>query len=87
MRYLIMLEPLESGFAVQVPDLAITTTACDIESAKQAARLAIRINLDAYAEENLPVPQPQEITHHLANPEFQDHLFTYVEVPLAKGIN
>lgn len=75
MRYLIMLEPLESGFAVQVPDLAITTTASDIESAKQAARLAICINLASYAEENL------------ANPEFQDHLFTYVDIPLAKGIN
>ena len=38
MRYLIMLEQTEAGFAVQVPDLAIVTYGETIEAAKQAAR-------------------------------------------------
>ena len=33
MRFLIMLEKTESGFAVQAPDLAIRTTGENIESA------------------------------------------------------
>lgn len=50
MRFLIMLEQTEAGFAVQVPDLAVTTFGTDIESAKRVAAEAIRINLDAYRE-------------------------------------
>lgn len=41
MRYLIMLEQTEAGFAVQVPDLAIATYGDTIEAAKQAACAAI----------------------------------------------
>ena len=37
MRYLIMLEQTEAGFAVQVPDLAIVTYGDTIEAAKHAA--------------------------------------------------
>ena len=37
MRYLIMLEETESGFAVQAPDLAIATFGESIEAAKHAA--------------------------------------------------
>ena len=42
MRYLIMLEPTEAGFAVQVPDLAISTQGRTIEEAKRAALKAIK---------------------------------------------
>ena len=38
MRYLIMLEQTDVGFAVQVPDLAIVTHGETIEAAKQVAR-------------------------------------------------
>jgi hypothetical protein len=44
MRFLIMLEQTEAGFAVQVPDLAIMTFGADIEAAQDAAREAIHIN-------------------------------------------
>ena len=47
MRFLIMLEEPEAGFAVQVPDLAITTFGENVEAARQAASKAIRINLEA----------------------------------------
>src|ERR1035437_756347 len=44
MRFLIMLEQTETGFAVQAPDLAIATFGENIEAAKRAAGEAIRIN-------------------------------------------
>ena len=37
MRFLIMLEQTETGFAVQAPDLAIATYGESIEAAKRAA--------------------------------------------------
>ena len=36
MRFLIMLEQTETGFAVQAPDLAIATYGENIEAAKRA---------------------------------------------------
>ena len=50
MRYLIALEPLENGFSVQVPDLAIVTHGKDIQDAKRAAIEAIRVNINTYYE-------------------------------------
>ena len=47
-RFLIMLEQIETGFAVQVPDLAITTYGESIEAVRRAATEAIQINLEAY---------------------------------------
>jgi predicted RNase H-like HicB family nuclease len=80
MRFLIMLEQTDAGFAVQVPDLAITTFGADIETAKRAAAEAIQINLDAYREAGQRVPDVEPVARHLENPEFQDLLFAYVDV-------
>lgn len=80
MRYLIMLEQTEAGFAVQVPDLAIVTYGDTIEAAKQAASEAIRINLEAYQEVGQALPERQSVEHHLENPEFQELVFAYVDV-------
>jgi predicted RNase H-like HicB family nuclease len=84
-RFLIMLEETESGFAVQVPDLAVVTYGETIEGAKRAASEAIRINLEAYREAGQRVPEEQEVSRHLANPEFRDLLFGYVEVAAPEG--
>ena len=84
-RFLIMLEQTETGFAVQVPDLAITTFGTDIEAAKRAAAEAIRINIDAYHESGQRVPDEEPIARHLDNPEFRDLLFAYIEVPGPQG--
>ena len=81
MRYLIMLEQTEAGFAVQVPDLAIVTYGDTIEAAKQAACEAIQINLEAYREAGQAVPERQSIGYHLENPELRELVFAYVEVP------
>lgn len=82
MRYLIMLEQTEAGFAVQVPDLAIVTHGETIETAKRAASEAIRINMEAYREAGQAVPERQSVEYHLENPEFQELVFAYVDVPL-----
>jgi predicted RNase H-like HicB family nuclease len=85
MRFLIMLEQTETGFAVQAPDLAIATYGENIEGAKRAASEAIRINLEAYQEAGQHVPEGQSVSSHLENPEFRDLLFTYVEVAEPHG--
>ena len=81
MRYLIMLEQTAAGFAVQVPDLAIVSYGNTIEAAKQAACEAIQINLEAYREAGQAIPERKSIEYHLANPEFRELVFAYVEVP------
>ena len=85
MRFLIMLEQTETGFAVQAPDLAIATYEESIEAAKKAASQAIRINLEAYREAGQQVPEGQRVSDHLENPEFRDLLFAYVEVAEPQG--
>ena len=85
MRFLIMLEQTETGFAVQAPDLAIITYGENIEAAKRAAGEAIRSNLEAYREAGQPVPEAQDFSNHLANPEFRDLLFAYVDVAEPHG--
>ncbi len=80
MKYLIMLEQTETGFAVQLPDLAIVTYGKNIDNAKQAAIKAIEINLEAYIEEGKEIPEKKSVTKHLGNPDFTGLLFTYVTV-------
>jgi predicted RNase H-like HicB family nuclease len=85
MRFLIMLEETETGFAIQAPDLAIVTYGETIEAAKRVAVEAIRSNLEAYREAGQPVPEVQDVSHHLENPEFRDLLFAYVDVAEPQG--
>lgn len=75
-----MLEQTEEGFAVQVPDLAISAYGKNIESAKTAATEAIRINLETYIENDMPVPDRKKVDDHLKNPDFQGLLFAYIQV-------
>ena len=81
MRFLIMLEQTEAGFAVQAPDLAITTFGQTIDAAKRAAQEAIQVNLEAYREAGQRVPEAKPVSRHLEDPEFRDLLFAYVDVP------
>ena len=81
MEYLILLEPTNAGFSVQVPDLAIVTYGADVAAARAAAVEAIRVNLEAYGEAGQDVPPRQPVLAHLENPEFRDLLFTYVDLP------
>ncbi|QTA86038.1 type II toxin-antitoxin system HicB family antitoxin [Desulfonema magnum] len=80
MRYLIVLEPTESGFAVQVPDLAIITFGKTVEDARHVAAEAVKINLEAYREAGMAVPEKEPLQKHLENPDFAELLFAFVEV-------
>jgi predicted RNase H-like HicB family nuclease len=84
-RFLIILEQAGTGFAVQAPDLAIATYGENIEGAKRAARDAIRANLEAYRDAGQDVPEGQNVSAHLENPEFRDLLFTYVDIAEPQG--
>jgi predicted RNase H-like HicB family nuclease len=70
MRFLIMLEQTETGFAVQAPDLAIATYGENVEAAKRAAGEAIRVNLEAYREAGQQVPEVQSVQTILRIPSF-----------------
>ena len=85
MRFLIMLEQTETGFAVQAPDLAIATYGETVEAAKRAAGEAIRRNLEAYREAGKQAPEAQGVSNHVENPEFRDLLFAYVDVTEPQG--
>jgi predicted RNase H-like HicB family nuclease len=85
MRFLIVLEQTETGFAVQAPDLAIATYGENIEAAKRAAREAIQINLEAYREAGRQAPEAQSVSSRLKNPEFRDLLFAYIDVAEPPG--
>ena len=80
-----MLEHTDGGFAVQVPDLAISTFGVSVEAARKAAQEAIESNLDAYREAGQSVPESAPVAKHLANPDFKDLLFAYVDVPGPHG--
>ena len=84
MRFLIVLEQTEAGFSVQVPDLAIVTHGKNIEKARLAAIKAVKINLNAYQGAGKEVPKCKPVLTHLENPDFEDLLFTYVDVLLPK---
>lgn len=81
-----MLEQIDGGFGVQVPDLAISTWGGTTATARQAAIEAIQANLEAYDETGQPIPPPQSVSSHLTNPDFKDLLFAYVEVPVTSDL-
>jgi len=83
MRFLITLEPTETDFAVQVPDLAIITFGKDIEEAKLAAVKAIKINLNAYLDSGKSIPQRRSTSDYMRNPDFNNLLFTFVDVEIS----
>ena len=85
MRYLIALEPVEGGFGIQVPDLAIAAFAPTAADAKRIAAQAIAINLQSYSEEGQKPPVPQPVESHLSNPDFEEVLFAYVDVDIPDG--
>lgn len=80
MRFLIVIEETEAGFGIQVPDLAIATYSPTLATAKTAAAEAIAINLEAYQEAGLAIPDRGLAAKHFDNPDFEDLLFAYVDV-------
>ncbi len=82
MHYLIVIEPLEDGYAVQVPDLAVSTFGDTLKKAKAAAREAIVANLETYQVLGQQPPPAQIPAIHLENPDFAEMLFAYIDVEI-----
>jgi len=80
MRFFITLEKTDTGYSVQVPDLAIITYGKTIDDAKNEAADAIRINLESYYDAAIDVPFPLSPLKHIENPDFTDLLFAFVNV-------
>ena len=80
MRFLIVLEQTESGFSVQVPDLAIVTHGETVNTAKRAAIEAIQVNLDAYRDVGQTLPDAKPLVTHLENPDYKGLLFAFVNI-------
>jgi hypothetical protein len=85
MRFLIMLEQTETGFAVQAPDLALATTA---RTSKQPSKLPAKRSVSTskpIREAGQQVPEGQGVSNHVENPEFRDLLFAYVDLAEPQG--
>ena len=60
MKYLIILEPTDTGFSAYSPDLDGCVAAGDDRQETIALmQAAIAFHLEGLAAENLPIPQPQ----------------------------
>ena len=59
-RYLIILEPSETGFSAYSPDLpGCVATGASREETESRMREAIEFHLEGLRQEKLPVPQPR----------------------------
>jgi predicted RNase H-like HicB family nuclease len=58
-RYLIIIEPTETGFSAYSPDLpGCVSTGASREEVQQNMREAIEFHLHGLREEGLPIPSP-----------------------------
>jgi len=59
MRYLVVIEPTETGFSAYSPDLpGCVSTGATREEVEQNMREAIELHLEGLREESYPVPAP-----------------------------
>ena len=59
MRYLVVIEPTETGFSAYSPDLpGCASTGATREDVEQNMREAIELHLEGLREEGYPVPEP-----------------------------
>jgi predicted RNase H-like HicB family nuclease len=59
MRYLVVIEPTETGFSAYSPDLpGCASTGATREEVEQNMREAIELHLEGLREEGYPVPEP-----------------------------
>ena len=86
MNYVIAIEPGDKkhAFGVAVPDLPGCFSAGDtLDEAIANAREAVELWLETVIDDGLPVPEPQPLSKHQANPEFAGWIWAVVAVDLA----
>ena len=66
MRYVIVIEKLESNYSAYVPDLpGCVATGATIEEIEQQIKEAIAFHLDGFREEGLPIPEPTTLCEYV----------------------
>ena len=86
MNYVIAIEPGDKkhAFGVAVPDLPGCFSAGDtLDEAVANAREAVELWLETVIDDGLPVPEPQPLSKHQANPEFAGWIWAVIAVDLA----
>lgn len=86
MNYVIAIEPGDKrhAFGVAVPDLPGCFSAGDtLDEAIVNAREAVELWLETVIDDGLPVPEPQPLSKHQANPEFAGWIWAVISVDLA----
>lgn len=86
MNYVIAIEPGDKkhAFGVAVPDLPGCFSAGDtLDEAIANAREAVELWLETVIDDGLPVPEPQPLSKHQANPEFAGWIWAVIAVDLA----
>ena len=86
MNYVIAIEPGDRrhAFGVAVPDLPGCFSAGDtLDEALSSAREAIELWLETVIDDGRPVPEPQALAVHQANPEYAGWVWAVVSVDLA----
>lgn len=86
MNYVIAIEPGDKkhAFGVAVPDLPGCFSAGDtLDEAIANAREAVEFWLETVIDDGLPVPEPQPLSKHQANPEFAGWIWAVIAVDLA----
>ncbi len=62
MRYAVVFERSETGYAAYVPDLpGCVTTGRTLDETKELIRDAIAFHLEGMREEGLPIPEPTSL--------------------------
>ena len=86
MNYVIAIEPGDKkhAFGVAVPDLPGCFSAGDtLDEAITNAREAIELWLETVIDDGLPVPAPEPLSKHQADPAFAGWIWAVVAVDLA----
>ena len=72
-------------YGVTVPDLAGCFSGGDtLDDALDSVREAIDSHAQLLLEDGLPLPQPQALAAHKANPDYADGIWAVVEVPVER---
>jgi predicted RNase H-like HicB family nuclease len=66
MKYLMVIEPTETGFSAYSPDLpGCVSTGATREEVEQNMREAIELHLEGLREEGYPVPEPSTSSYYV----------------------
>lgn len=70
MKYVVVYEKSQTGWAAYVPDLpGVVTTGSTREEVRSLIQEAIELHLDGMREDNLPIPEPSAEAEVISIPQ------------------